>query len=295
MTASEPNILRRVGRFLHQPFHEKSKLLYARWRKIFPNVPFPVRLPFGAWWIARNDGFGASLTYHPLEASECNFVERFLKPGMTVLDIGAHHGLYTLLASKRVGSSGKVFSFEPSPRERRALRLHLLLNRCKNVSLVECALGAEDSETDLYVAAEGLSGFNSLKPPGITSSISTVRVHVHQLDDWLAKSGVSTVDFIKLDVEGGELSVLGGARCLLTQKPRPIILAEVQDIRTDPWGYKAEEIIRLLEENSYRWFALTDDGLPYLLDTSRTEFEGNFVACPEELLSTFQGTILTTP
>ena len=39
---------------------------------------------------------------------------------MTVLDIGAHHGLYTLLASRRVGRTGKVVAFEPSPAERKA-------------------------------------------------------------------------------------------------------------------------------------------------------------------------------
>jgi FkbM family methyltransferase len=66
-------------------------------------------------------------------------VERFLKPNMTVLDIGTHHGFYSLLASYKVGATGQVIAFEPSPRERRRLLWHLRLNRKKNV-LVELLL-----------------------------------------------------------------------------------------------------------------------------------------------------------
>jgi FkbM family methyltransferase len=285
----------RTLRFLRKPFHEKSRSLYAQWRRIFPDVPFPVRLSFGAWWIARNDGLGASLTYGGLEAAERSFVARFLQPGMTVLDIGAHHGLYTLLASKRVGSTGRVFAFEPSPRERKALLLHLLINRCKNVLIQDLALGRNTSESNLHVAESKYSGFNSLKPPGVSAKTSPIRVRVVRLDDWLSQFGIDRLDFIKLDVEGGELSVLQGAMNLFQRKPRPVILAEVQDIRTRPWGYRAQEIISELQAKSYRWFALTEDGKVYPLHTARSEFEGNFVACPEESLAVLQATALTSP
>jgi ubiquinone/menaquinone biosynthesis C-methylase UbiE len=49
------------------------------------------------------------------EEAERQFMERFLKPNMIVLDIGAHHGFYTLLASHKVGPTGQVIAFEPLP------------------------------------------------------------------------------------------------------------------------------------------------------------------------------------
>jgi FkbM family methyltransferase len=61
------------------------------------------------------------------------------------LDIGAHHGLYTLLASRRVGRRGMVVAFEPSPRERRRLAKHLRVNRCANVEVEACAVGDASS------------------------------------------------------------------------------------------------------------------------------------------------------
>ena len=88
-------------------------------------VTIPIRLPFGVWWLAHNDHVGQPIRKGTFEPNELAFVERFVRSGMTVLDVGAHHGLYTLLASKKVGPTGKVFAFEPSQRERRVLRRHL--------------------------------------------------------------------------------------------------------------------------------------------------------------------------
>ena len=64
------------------------------------------------------------------------------------------------------------------------------------------------------------------------------------------------MDFIKLDVEGAELDVLKGADLLLNRRPRPVILAEVQDVRTQPWGYRARDI-QHLSHKGYKWFRLT--------------------------------------
>lgn len=245
-------------------------------------------MPYGAWWLRRDDALGRMLLGEGFENAEHHFVERFLQPAMTVLDIGAHHGFYTLLASKRVGPWGRVISFEPSPRERKSLRLHLLLNRCQNVIVEGMALGDEDTESDLCVVEEWASGCNSLRPPDIPAGTSNLRVCVSRLDSWLAKRDIGNVDFIKLDVEGAELAVLKGAAQLLEREPRPVILAEVQNIRTLPWGYRAREIIDHLKKIRYRWFRLSAEGFAEELDLSPDDFEGNFVACPEESLGALQ-------
>jgi len=76
------------------------------------------------WWLARNDECSTAVFTGNFEPSERRLVERFVKQSMTVLDIGAHNGFYTLLAAKKVGPAGKVIAFEPSPRERARLRIH---------------------------------------------------------------------------------------------------------------------------------------------------------------------------
>ena len=230
------SLLRRLGRFFRRPGSERARSFYARWVRIFPNVPLPVRLPFGGWWLARNDFLGASFFSGGFESRERAFVQGFLKPGMTMLDVGAHHGIYTLLGSKGVGTTGRVFAFEPSPREGKALLLNLRLNRTKNVRVESCALGGQDTQTELYVVDRQQTGCNSLRPPVSAGTTSTTYVRVRRLDDWAAEHQVERADFIKLDVEGGELEFLKGAERILTGSKRPVILAEVQDLRTQAWG-----------------------------------------------------------
>jgi len=201
---------------------------------------------------------------------------------MIVLDIGAHHGFYTLLLAHLVGSNGQVFAFEPSPRERKALLRHISLNRCRNVRVQALALGGVEKEAELYVVQGNQTGCNSLRPPIVLSSVSPIAVQVTSLDVWLKEQKLDRVDFIKLDVEGGELEVLKGAANLLERRLRPVILAEVQDIRTLAWGHGAKEVIDYLVQKGYKWFRLSENGSLHELDTKQHTFDGNFVAVPEE-------------
>ena len=83
---------------------------------------------------------------------------------MTVVDVGAHHGLYILLASKCVGWHGRVVAIEPSPRERLRLEKHLGLNRSSNVELIPKAVGADSAEAELYVVEHFNDVCNTLRP-----------------------------------------------------------------------------------------------------------------------------------
>ena len=209
-------------------------------------------------------------------------MERILRPGMTMLDIGAHHGFFTLLGSRKVGGGGRVLAFEPSPRERRKLLRHLRLNRCTNVQVEACALGSAPGEMDLFVVMGSETGCNSLRPPNTPQPTKRVRVPVLTLETSLERVKMPQVDFIKLDVEGGELDVLKGADGLLARRPRPFLLSEVQEIRTEPWGYAAREIIEFLRARGYWWFALQTDGSLMPVPADQTKFDGNFVAVPNE-------------
>src|SRR5437660_10883742 len=119
------------------------------------------------------------------EDAEKRFVQKFLQPGMTVLDVGAHHGLYTLLAAKRVGWRGRVIAFEPSSRERRRLLRHLRINGCWSVTVEACALGAEPGETELFVVEGRQDWCNSLRPPVVKEPTQAISVGVERLDDEL--------------------------------------------------------------------------------------------------------------
>jgi FkbM family methyltransferase len=274
----------KLGKFLAKSNRGKyasvAKILLQRF-----HVPaVPMRLSYGAWWLARSGMLDERLIAGEFEGSEIRFVQRFLKPGMTVLDIGAHHGLYSLLAARCVGPMGRVMSFEPSPRERKYLIRNLKMNFCRNVQVESCALGSKAGHSELFLVNGAENGCNSLRPPAGMLATKKISVAVSSVDEYLRLKGIEKVDFIKLDVEGAELEVLRGASQLLQGSNRPVILAEVEDVRTGPWGYRAEEIIRHLEGKDFQWFGVCDSGSLVTLDTGVNNYDGNYVAWPKERL-----------
>jgi FkbM family methyltransferase len=248
---------------------------------------FPARLPFGGWWLGYNDYNGNTILMGRFETAERNFVEAFLRPEMTVLDIGAHHGFYSLLAARKVGPTGRVVAFEPSPRERQRLDRHLWLNRCANVQVESFALGSSDAEADLFQVVGADTGCNSLRPPNVEEPTKVVRVPVTTLDSYLNIRKIEHVEFIKMDVEGAEWEVLKGAIGLLERRPRPVILCEVQEIRTQPWGYRGKEVVEFLRCRRFSWFYVAPKGSLEALDVQQENFDGNFVAIPQERLEQF--------
>jgi FkbM family methyltransferase len=248
------------------------------WFRLLPSISLPIRLPYGGWWLASDDALSNSISTDNFERSEWRFVDRLLKKGMTVIDIGAHHGFYTILSSRKVGPSGRVIAFEPSPREEQRLALHLRLNRCKNVKVERFALAGENGEAEFFVVEGRDTVFNSLRPPTVSSPTKKIIVKTLTLNNYLKINNIFRIDFMKIDAEGAELEILKGSNGLFNQNASPVIMAEVSDMRTAQWGYQASKIFDHLSEEGYRWFIITSEGK--LEPFRKTEVVYNFVAVP---------------
>jgi FkbM family methyltransferase len=247
-------------------------------------TPRLVRLPFGALSVSWGDVMGGNLRSGDYEEGERRFVEWFLEPGMTMVDVGAHGGFYTLLAARQVGAQGHVVAFEPSPRERRRLLLNLRLNRARNVVVSDAAVGARSGRSEFFVVAGRQTGFNSIRLPGIDQPVRRLNVPLVTLDGYLMSAGVESVDLVKLDVEGGELDVLRGSPRVFESRPRPIVLCEVSDARTTAWGYRASDIYDFLAEAEYSWFSTDTAGRLHACKP-RSGYHENLVAVPPERLN----------
>lgn len=248
--------------------------------RLVPAMPLPTRIEEGAWWLATNDWVGDGIYDGTFERPERRFFRRALRPGMVVLDIGAHHGLYSMIAARAVGPSGRVIAFEPSPRERKRLGTHRRINRFHHIDIEPLALGREPGRATLYLPPRRGSGFNSLNPAeDLRSQAEPVEVVVSTLDIYLDSHPLQ-VDLMKIDVEGGELDVLTGARGVLASSHRPAILCEAEDERTQPWGYDAIEIVRMLEASNYVLNQAQPGGR--LLPVPGDAFPPNLVAIPRE-------------
>jgi FkbM family methyltransferase len=130
-----------------------------------------------------------------------------------VYDLGAHTGIYTLLAASRA-TGGHVYSFEPFVRNADILRRHIKLNALTNCTVIEAAV---DSSSGSAQFVEGPTPEMGALSPGGTFRVNTVAL------DQLRKAGtLPRPDLIKMDIEGNELEALRGATRLL-QADRPVV------------------------------------------------------------------------
>ncbi|MBI2867364.1 MAG: FkbM family methyltransferase [Chloroflexi bacterium] len=132
-------------------------------------------------------------------------VQRFVRPGMTVYDVGAQAGYYTIIFSRLV-EEGHVYAFEPFPENVRYALRHVRLNNLHNVHVVQAALAART----------GLAGFTMDRGPtqNAMTDIGDSRLIVPtlSLDDAVALHKLSPPHLVKMDVEGQEAGVLQGSR-----------------------------------------------------------------------------------
>lgn len=142
---------------------------------------------------------------------------KIIKQGSIVYDIGANVGFYTLLASVLVGPRGKVFAFEPAPRNIYYLKRHLRLNRCDNVMVIEAAVS--DKDDIAFLEETIISSQDHLSTKG------NLKVKTISLDNLVAKGKIPLPDYIKIDAEGAELLVLFGAKKILVNCNPTIFLS----------------------------------------------------------------------
>jgi FkbM family methyltransferase len=286
--------IRRINRFFRKTREQKwttarflatmylAKLSYAPHR-VCLGLTSHERIQF--WWSYFPASFSPErgiFDYWGDDVGELRFLWKYLRPGMTFLDVGAFHGIYSIIAAMRLGAEGRVVAFEPSPRDRRRLQLHLRCNKLRSVIVEHFAVAAGNGVASLVTVLDGYTNMSSLRPPAIDYRVKQVPVRTISLDDYLAGNKIDKVDLIKVDAEGGEIEIFKGADSLLSRL-RPVVICEVLDKVTRPWGYPAREIVGCLRAYDYEWFDIFPDGvvLPHRPRNEYPEVK-NYLAVPRE-------------
>jgi FkbM family methyltransferase len=146
---------------------------------------------------------------------------RLVSPGCVVYDVGANAGFYTLLGAVAAGPSGRVIAFEPLPRNLGFLHAHVRLNALDNVTILDLALA------DVPGRARFATGATAAM--GALSSAGELWVRTSTLDALVQSSVIPPPDVIKMDIEGGELRALQGARHVLARHSPTLLLATHED------------------------------------------------------------------
>lgn len=256
------------------------------WRRLL-RMPTALELP--RWNVrmsfpAKRKGFGKFIfAFRECYEPELPYLEKILSPGKLFIDVGANFGVYTLVASKLVGETGRVLAFEPTAESFSILRQNIELNHFSNVRAFQLALAQTRRKAWLNYGWDPVGnwlGKDPLPPGGNEGE----EVQTETLDQLLEENGIDRVDAIKIDVEGAEELVLRGAmRCLTTQSP--IIIFEFNPdcaarLGLSPWGARD-----LLESVGYEFVVFGDCARSDNPKTRPTYF--NIVAIPRQSSAEF--------
>jgi FkbM family methyltransferase len=193
------------GRIVRSPL----KMLPAN--AALPILQGPMR---GMKWIVGSQRHACWLGSY--ETCVQKIIMREVRPESTFYDVGANVGFYSLMAAVLVGK-GRVFAFEPLPRNVRYLREHLMLNGIENVEVFETAISDRAGAFSFQQETTGAMG--RLQENG------DVRVSTTTLDGLLHEQTIRPPDFIKMDIEGEEFKALLGAKCCLQEHKPKLLLA----------------------------------------------------------------------
>jgi FkbM family methyltransferase len=152
---------------------------------------------------------------------------RLLRPGMTVVDVGANCGVYALLAAREVGAAGAVTAIEPNPRMVELLTRTFAANSVAGwARVVQGAVMDREGEIELGIpgALYGSASVLVRAAEDRPEPVSLFKAQGKPLDRWLTPG--QGVDVLKIDAEGAEPQIWDGAQAVLAANRRLSVLME---------------------------------------------------------------------
>ena len=197
------------------------------------------------------DDVQRAIYFECYEPRDLALVQSLVPAGGVCVDVGANVGFYSLHFARLVGPSGRVFAFEPDPRNAARLRRNVALNAFEAiVEVAETAVSGRDGRATLHRSDPDHSGWGSLAAHA--EETSKVEVATTTLDSFLDARAIERVDFLKADVEGSEIELLRGAARSLRKGCLRRLFIEFNGVRLAERGLGLEDFLRPLENAGYR-------------------------------------------
>lgn len=194
-------------------------------------------------------GYRDLYIYGVMEKDELYFWKKFIDDGDIVIDVGANFGYWTMVASKLVGTSGKVISFEPIDTTYKIISKNITTSKLKNVDLYKVGLSNENKQATFHISSmDGIGGSSTQGLHSVVNFNQEQEVTLVSLDTFINLK--KPISLIKLDIEGGELFALYGMEKII-KSDNPILTFEWNILTSEGMGYHPEKIVRYLKTLNY--------------------------------------------
>ena len=227
----------------------------------------------GKMFLHPNDAFRLSI-YGIHGTHDFKIIKNNVKDGDNVIDLGANIGYFTLILAKLVGPTGKVFAFEPDPRNLALLKKNVEYNNYKNVIIIPKAVSNVNDKCTLYTGQKTF-GQNKIYKPKKTKTQKFIPIDSEtvRLDDFFKTNDLlDKISFIKMDVEGAEFLALSGMKEILKLNKNIKIFTEAEISYLEDAGSSYDQFIDLLTENDFT-FSLADNRSETLTKVNKSQLE----------------------
>lgn len=237
-------------------------------------LPQRVRIGEAVVWLNPHDPVvSGALTFGVYERGEIAFFRSRFRPDMTFIDVGANVGLYSALALSTPRFHGRVLAIEPHRESRLYLQQTLQSNAAPagTASICELAASERPGTLTLYQNPEN-KGDNRVYADPLLAGAETIGADT--LDNICRRQGISSAQFIKIDVQGAEASVVRGARQLLAASDDCILMTEFWPYGLARGGADGLEYLEMLRELGFQLCELADtSGVPVPVASARALVE----------------------
>lgn len=254
------------GTLLKHLSNRKQVAKHKEWERFEQNSSKFMDMPtFGGVKLRLYKDFGSSrkVFAYDAEKEEVSLVYNYLQEGDVFIDIGAHIGYFTVTSAAKVGESGQVHAFEPTPRTYEKLTENVEINAFGNVKCNNIGLSDEPGTLVLntHPENEAYNSIGKIDKEGVVS----VQIETVTLDDYAERLGlVGKIAFIKIDVEGWETFVFKGATKVLSAEEAPVMMLEFSYANQEAAGSSCRELANLLTQFGYAF---------YLYDSQKQKLE----------------------
>lgn len=181
-------------------------------------------------------------------------------PGMTVVDLGAHVGYFTLLACRELAQRGRVYAFEPQPSARELLEKNVAANGYQGiVAVVPKAVSSAAGNATLFTGQTDVAETSLFPRIGVEGS--TVEVECTTLDAFFESEGWPSIDIMKMDIEGAERAALQGMPEVSRRNPQLKLIIEFNPECMRAAHVSPEAFFGTLEDRGFIFISLIEEPL----------------------------------
>ena len=206
-----------------------------------------------------------ALTLRVYEHSEQALFAKYLHGDMTLVDIGANLGLYTIVSMHHLDANGRIVSFEPHPQSYKFLQKNVAANQnhghaCPRVDTFNLAATPDHSRLELRLNPENRGDNRAYHGTyhGKVETWDTVQIEGRPVDDVLDELGIEEVNFVKIDIQGYEQKAISGFQKTLARSQNVILLSEFWPKGLRESGGNPHEYLQMLENLGFTLYTLNE-------------------------------------